>query len=179
MHELARTAEEMKAIQLSLTLRASRTRRYHTSDVVLTQTLAEHQWGVCMILRYLCCDAPSPALVSAALTHDLGEFCTGDLPAQFKWQLPEVAQAVEKADQTFKEKVLGIHTRLPEREQMILKCADMLELVWHCIQHLPNRDACEISERGTVYLSTEVMPNLPPHVRERANQFLQEMQYNV
>lgn len=57
--------------------------RYHTNAMLQGQTLADHQWGVTVLLNHLFPDC-SKQLLMACLTHDVGEYRAGDLPYGFK-----------------------------------------------------------------------------------------------
>jgi len=67
--------------------------RYHANPRLskTNQTIADHSWGVAMILLLLCPTIPKNLLV-AALVHDCGERFAGDLPSSFKRQFPGLAE---------------------------------------------------------------------------------------
>ena len=113
---------------------AGRVQRFHTTpDYSGTprQNLAEHQWGVALLCRELCRRANvacSARLLVAALTHDLAEYWTADVPAHVKWAHPSLREPLEAA-QTHVEVAYGIwNNDLPAMEQRILKFADSIEL---------------------------------------------------
>jgi len=86
--------------------RAGAVKRYHTVDTVRTQNVAEHSWHVAQIVRYIYPTA-SKELILAAIDHDVGEIHTGDIPAPFKWQYPEVATDLKTIEANF-VKSLGV-----------------------------------------------------------------------
>jgi len=102
--------------------------RWHINPVLarVTQTTADHSWGVAVIIIKLH-PKPSMNLVKAALFHDSGEKKAGDLPYDFKRRFPEISKAHAQA-----EEVLASEAGVPELdlsplEAQWLKFADRLE----------------------------------------------------
>lgn len=128
-------AEESKVNFMRL-YDTGRVRRFHTladySDK-LTQSNAEHAWGVALIVMqiYLLLDtAPRPAFLRTVLLHDAEEQYTGDVPATAKWRWPKLAQELAVAEAEVR-KDLWLRNTLSEEEKLILKWADALELYLH------------------------------------------------
>lgn len=145
-------------------LRAGFVRRYHTVEMIGQQTTAEHSWGVAMILVYILGEMPPPELLVAALCHDVPEVYTGDVPATAKWSWPEIASAMSEAeDQIFA--ALGIDYDICHEHRMLLKAADMLELLHFCGRQtmLGNRNFDAIFQRGVGYFTKN--PELLAHPR--------------
>lgn len=70
-------------------LRAESVTRWHTVPTVRDQSLAEHQWNVCMIsvslaLRMGLDDETISEIRDHALVHDIDEIRTGDMPSPHK-----------------------------------------------------------------------------------------------
>lgn len=63
--------------------RALNVRRYHQHTTLETDTVGKHSAGVAMFLLVLAPDCRKELLVHA-ITHDLGEFAVGDMPAPTK-----------------------------------------------------------------------------------------------
>ncbi len=132
---------------------AGRVTRYHTVQTLQRQTIADHQWGVAMILYQICINAPSQELIRAALQHDLAEVITGDAPATAKWTFPDVKKAMDDAEAHVNNE-LGLIFSLTPEETLLLKAADMLELCYFCLNEtaLGNSKAQDVLERGLKYV---------------------------
>lgn len=122
------------------------TRRYHTWPVLRQQTVAEHSFHVAMIYSMMALGAaPSdvqgltvPGLM-AALTHDLAEHKTGDMPAPTK-------RGLEAFFPGFREKYgelendllvnaeLDWEHALSSKERRWLKLADAMEGALYCVR---------------------------------------------
>ena len=110
------------------TLRAGgAVRRFHTERTIDPETVGQHTFGVIGIL-FLLLDEPELRLIKAALHHDLSEQLTGDIPAPTKWQSPGLRRA-EKEVQTDFDRDHGLEVALSMQEHLILKYADMLDLM--------------------------------------------------
>jgi 5'-deoxynucleotidase YfbR-like HD superfamily hydrolase len=141
---------------------ASRVRRYHTTDVQ-EQSLAQHSWGVAMIVaRITPPDNPRLAvLLKYALTHDLHEYVSGDSPATAKWKSKELEEYHRREEEEFNRhhKLVDLSDLQPE-EAAIVKWADMLELVLWCQKEMVkgNKFANPIYERGRRWLDSQPYP---------------------
>jgi len=124
---------------------AGRVQRFHTTpDYSGTphQNLAEHSWGVAMLCVELCVRStvtPSTLLLRAALTHDLAEYWTADLPAHVGWAHPALTEGLNAA-QTHEEVAHGIWfaDRLTDWDKRVLWWADKLELFLYSLQRARN-----------------------------------------
>lgn len=128
------------------------TKRYHVVPGI-EQTVAEHSWGVAMIILALH-PAPSCKLVRAALTHDCAEKYTGDLPATAKVDNRQLKIEMDRVEEHWLRE-LGVEAQLDEFDAKWLKTADTMELVLfcqHCVK-LGNQYAQEIMDRGLQYLN--------------------------
>jgi len=126
--------------------------RYHTLRTHRRQTLADHSWGVAMILFKIYPGA-SPGLVKAALTHDLSELITGDLPATAKWRYKHLAESVGVAEREFHDEH-DIRIELHDIEQAALKWADMAELCLFAQAEIDmgNQTLTAVYRRGVAHL---------------------------
>jgi 5'-deoxynucleotidase YfbR-like HD superfamily hydrolase len=126
-------------------------RRYHTRPIIGEQTVAAHSWGVAVILLEIC--EPSPALMRAALYHDVAEYETGDVPATAKWANASLKTALDAIEREVEGR-LGISADgLSAEELFLLKVADMFELLWFCVDQrwLGNRGIAEIFRNGCAW----------------------------
>lgn len=131
--------------------------RFHTVALGRGQTVAAHSWGVATLVLELWPDA-SRELLIAALYHDVPEAVLGDLPAPAKWEHAELAKAYAKAEAGIALD-LGVDFSLTDEDHKRLRIADMLELLWFCLEQrrLGNRNVEEIWDRGLKYLATEFL----------------------
>ena len=67
---------------------------------------------------------PSAALLRAALTHDAGEAIVGDLPADMKRQMPEVAERHALVEAVSRDTIAGAFPDLSESQEAWLRWAD-------------------------------------------------------
>jgi len=132
---------------------AGRVKRYHTIDTVKEQTVADHTWGVLMIVRYLT-GRPSWSLVEAALLHDVPEVVTGDVPAPAKWQSQQPCDALDEIESKVLDEMKAPMPALTSEEVLILKIADTTELLLKARREmdLGNKEFNNVSNRGLEHL---------------------------
>src|SRR4051812_9663771 len=100
---------ESRAYEFLQKYDAGRVQRFHTiPDYGGTsrQNLAEHSWGVAMFCCELCLRADRIAvgdLLRAALTHDLAEYWSCDMPAHLKWHEPALAAVLNTVQERVDE----------------------------------------------------------------------------
>ena len=82
-------------------------KRYHTLSTIGEQTVASHSWGVTLIMVWLKPDISKTAMLKA-LTHDVAEKQTGDMPAPTKWNNPELAKELSMVEKDIEE-ALGVY----------------------------------------------------------------------
>lgn len=108
--------------------------RYHNTGIDKKQTIAEHQWGVSLILNTIFLRSgnnTTAPLVLLALVHDCPEVITGDIPAPFKWDNPEVKEYLKKSeDKWLLDHRYPTEGAFPEEWLLALKWADSLEGLW-------------------------------------------------
>ena len=111
---------------------AGRVTRFHTTPTHQRQNLADHSWGVAMILLQIVpAEEMSTVLLQAALTHDLAESVTGDLPYPVKLGSAALSSILDKIEGEFEDRHL-IRVELNATEAHWLKWADMFELALFC-----------------------------------------------
>ena len=102
-------------------------RRYHTWPVHHQQTIAHHSWNVARILLEIWPDAPRSAIVYA-ITHDLGEVGTGDIPFPIKRENPDLKAIMDRLEHAVVE---GLGLEIPELDPQwttAMKICDLLEM---------------------------------------------------
>ena len=127
-------------------------KRYHTIQINGEQTVASHSWGVAMLIRELWPNC-SKELLCAALDHDIPEGITGDTPFTAKSRFPGIRSALTCAEEELNSE-LGLQVLLSDKYRARLKVADMLELLWFCLdQHqLGNKGIDECFWTGVDHL---------------------------
>lgn len=116
------------------------TRRWHCNPMIarVGQTLADHQGRVAQLVWALWPDA-SPALIWAALHHDVGEYEAGDLGWPFKQRAdPTVIQAHAAIEAQALARICGRPMPpLSVTDAQRLKLADRLEALVFVRLHCP------------------------------------------
>jgi 5'-deoxynucleotidase YfbR-like HD superfamily hydrolase len=131
-------------------------KRYHTYPIIGDNSVGHHQWNVAMLILQLH-PAPRTNLIAAALTHDLGERWTGDLPAPIKLQLSAACLAEIEAAEVRGQEQLGLAPDLTADELMWLKACDTFECYIFASE--------QIEGLGNVYVA-EIQANAARYIRE-------------
>lgn len=132
------------------------TRRFHCYHMNAPQRVDAHSWGVAMFVYILTRGEPSINLLMAALTHDLAEFRTGDIPSPIKRRL-EIGDKVARLEAAVLAPAnLSFETRLGGREPRILALADIADALATLYeeQGTGNRSLDGVLETYLDYLST-------------------------
>lgn len=114
--------------------------RFHNAVGISNQHVSSHSWGVAMLCQHFDPDC-SKELIMAALSHDCAEMFTGDIPANTKWELPELKKLLDK----YEDKILldlGLSFELTDEEKILLKICDILEGMQYCLGRM------QMGERG-------------------------------
>lgn len=110
--------------------------RYHTKRTLRTQTVAEHTFGMLMLVKQVTNGVHGHnslhVLYEAILHHDLPELFTGDIPAPIKRSHPELGPLMESVEEGLTPLYQGI--ALTAEECALLKWADRMELVLWCLE---------------------------------------------
>ena len=112
-------------------LEGGEVKRYHTLATIGEQTVGSHSWGVALILNWLKPDISKTAILKA-LTHDVAEKQTGDMPAPTKWNNKELALELSTVEKGIEQK-LGIDYELTAEEKEFFKQSDLFELLLYCV----------------------------------------------
>lgn len=136
-------------------------KRYHTRPLIGEQTVAAHSWGVACICMRLSGGQENRDvlyLYEAALLHDVAEYDTGDIPATAKWESPTLKAALEDLERAVESRI-GISTdKLEPWSLWALKFADMLELLWFCVEQrrLGNVALDHVWENGHSFMEKHI-----------------------
>jgi len=107
---------------------SGRVMRWHTNPrMSSTQDRLDGHHGRVAQIIIECHPDPSVVLLRAALTHDAGEAIVGDLPADMKRQMPEVAERHALVEAVSRDTISGAFPDLSESEQTYLRYADRLD----------------------------------------------------
>lgn len=130
-------------------------KRYHTIPTIGDETVGTHSFGVAMMVLAITDQKASANLIRAALFHDMAEQVTGDTPFTSKKAFPMVKYALEVVEEDW-EKENGFYIELEPRDKLVLKWADMLQLMWFCkIQRdLGNTNMDAIFNNGLQFLKS-------------------------
>lgn len=147
---------------VTMTRKAGSVERYHTERTLMRQSVAEHSYHVANIALELAGNTASLNLVRAALYHDIAEQYTGDIPAPVKVDWPDLHNALRIIERAFHEGA-EVECNLTPAEQLILKWADALELLYYCIEErlMGNTSLDPVFYRGNQYFDNLTTP-LPP-----------------
>jgi hypothetical protein len=112
--------------------RAGRITRYHTWPRIQQQSNGEHSWQLQRILLAIWPDVPREILVHA-ITHDIGEIATGDLPFPAKARDPELKKKIDEAERSAHLRMclpwtLPGPSKLSEEETATFKYAEFIEM---------------------------------------------------
>lgn len=120
-------------VEATLYRDAGAVKRYHVKRVQRTQTIAEHTFGILMLIKQVCPDCRKE-VYNAVLHHDLPELFTGDIPAPIKRVHPELRPLMERIE----EDLVPLHQDIPLSipEAILLKWADRMELVLWCLEEV-------------------------------------------
>lgn len=151
-----------------------RVHRYHTSDLIVAETVGHHTCGVLSIIHYLYYpELPSPELTATALYHDVEEQWTGDIPATFKWDAPSVASLVEAKEIAWRQLMKMPEYTLTQPQQDLLKFADMMDLCYKCVSEvaLGNQTVRRMLVAG-MDVCIELADHLPEAISAKAHKLL-------
>lgn len=134
-------------------------KRWHTHNVLKEQNLANHSWGVALILMEIA--NGDHELLQAALVHDLHESESGDIPYPAKRRYPLIGGAVDAQEYDFNNKNFDFLNKLTPDQQHKLKWADMFELLLYAQRevNLGNKYMAKTVEVAQMVLHTMGAPN--------------------
>lgn len=119
-------------MNISKILESANVDRFHAVPNLTGQTIAQHSWGVAMLIQYFAPECRKE-VVLAALTHDCAELITGDIPATTKWENPELKFTLSMVEDRI-ERQWGIKFDLNSEEEKLLKLCDALEGMNYCVE---------------------------------------------
>lgn len=136
----------------------ARVKRFHTASTLQQQTIAEHSFGVAWLCEWLTGGKASKDLILAALSHDLAEQLTGDIPSPAKRSLG-IQEVVGHREATIlQNNNIDYESRLTGTELRVLKLADALDGMVFCVHEhtLGNKAMRQIFNRFKTYVKEAV-----------------------
>ena len=146
-------------------IRGGAVKRFHTIPMIGEETVGEHSFGVAMMVLAITEQKASADLLRAALYHDMAEQITGDSPFTAKRAFPMLKSTLEIMEETW-ETDNGFHVDLNERDRLLLKSADMLQLLWRCKlqRDLGNTNVDKVFTNGVKFLNTHPLEGKAPDI---------------
>ena len=152
---------------LNMTRLAGKIQRIHVYPTNTTDYISRHSNNVAIICYWLSPNSCDSEILLAALFHDLSEFETGDIPANAKWEHPELKEILLKITNKFEDE-WELKIEISDNQKVILKLADSLEFLLTSIEELEhgNRHMLEplrrsfysIGEQAKRYEGTMMQP---------------------
>lgn len=124
--------------RVSFLREAANVRRSHTLRQLQPYTLAQHSFGLLLILSaiYEKIDASMPyAIVRAAMYHDLSEKFTGDMPATAKWHDEGLKNELSRVSTAY-EIENDLRGYLPSSHARLLSWCDLFEFACNQMEEL-------------------------------------------
>lgn len=109
-------------------LMSGQTIRYHAQPEIKSQTVAEHAWGVAVLILQFYPES-SKELLAAAIVHDCGEAGVGDIPSPTKAKAPGLRDAIHflEHERMLHFGVAHFEDELTQEARIALKICDILE----------------------------------------------------
>lgn len=147
--------------------------RYHAKRTLRTQTVADHTFGMLMLVKQVTNLTWPPhqmrRLYEAVMHHDLPELFTGDVPAPIKRAHPELGPLMDSIEEGLAP--LYQDFALSEEEACLLKWADRMELVLWCLEEyrMGNTYMGDTVRRGMGWIIAGRIPVCASKLTEEVN----------
>lgn len=120
---------------LNMTRLAGKIQRIHIYPTNTTDYISRHSNNVAILCYWLDPNECNRELLLAALFHDLSEFETGDIPANAKWEHPDLKEVLNRITNKW-EKEWELDIEISNNQRTLLKLADSMEFLLTCIEEL-------------------------------------------
>lgn len=163
------SAEVSMLDRIRFVYEGGKTKRFHTSDTLTVQTVADHSFGVAMMVLLI---APrcTRQLLLAALTHDLAEHQVGDMAAPVKRAYPDLKEKLQSMeDQLLYKHQLHFEGTLDEKELAVLKAADYLDGMMYCVRERRMGGQCTYIYNNFKSYVKQLDGKLPPDAFDAVN----------
>jgi 5'-deoxynucleotidase YfbR-like HD superfamily hydrolase len=165
-------------MNLPLTLNSGGVLRFHAVPGMTKQTVAEHSWGVAVILIQILPEACGSVL-RHALFHDIAEVETGDIPHPFKQKHLVINDYIKQEELNVFARY-GIRQEwLTDRETHAIKIADCLDGMTYCVNRFQagERAAAQPFETWMAFLEAYKPLETFPKAVEYLDHLKSEMLY--
>jgi len=156
--------------ELNDILNSGDTVRFHTVGGITKHNVADHSWGVAVLLQSLWPECSKNALLRA-LYHDCAETVTGDVPFTVKQDNPTIKQSLEALESKW-EHEYGLYEdmKVSKKEERQVKVCDCLQGMYYCLKRrLAGEYEAEVPfDRWRKYLNTEQLDTIMDSEKARA-----------
>lgn len=145
--------------------------RYHCATIDQKQANSSHQWEVAVILTQIY-PAASAELLLFALTHDVAEAVTGDMPSPIKKEVPELKRLMDELEEDYRSELgLQAEGHFSEEELLAVKYADILSGIYFTTHRINcgDRGAVPIRDNWMKYYGSL------PHLNTRPDTILEKI----
>lgn len=115
--------------------RGTAVKRFHAAYRLQEETVGHHSCNVALLLLRLWPGCRGELIV-AALTHDIAECYTGDVPAPFKWDNPDIAKGLKEGEEEWLQANKVPVPELTPYEKIMLKAADLADLAMSSMEEV-------------------------------------------
>ena len=138
-------------------------KRWGIISMTRTQSVAEHSYNVAMMALNIynnsrCLDASVERILMLALTHDLPEIHTGDIPMSLKTD--EIKQAVKEYENAAYPQLSAYKYHCMEIELLVVKIADIMEAITYCRRYSDDPYSNEVVQ-GLYGAITNLLNSIP------------------
>ena len=138
-------------------------KRWGIISMTRTQSVAEHSYNVAMMALNIynnsrCLDASVERILILALTHDLPEIHTGDIPMSLKTD--DIKQAVKEYENANYPKLSAFKRQSKEIELLVVKIADIMEAITYCRRYSDDSRSNEVVQ-GLHDAITNLLNSIP------------------
>ncbi len=126
------TDRMLMATRLDAIQQGGDVKRMHVMTTLQPQTVAAHSYGVAWWCWLITDGSPTLDLIMAALQHDVAEGVVGDIPSPTKKLLDSKTLVDMEHDVLVKAGLPDFGVRLNQAEEVVLKAADILDLMQFC-----------------------------------------------
>lgn len=138
-------------------------KRWGIISMTRTQSVAEHSYNVAMMALNIynnsrCLDVSVEWILVLALTHDLPEIHTGDIPMSLKTD--DIKQAVKEYENAAYPKLSAFKQQSKEIELLIVKAADIMEAITYCRRYSDDPRSNEVIQ-GLHDAMTALLDTIP------------------
>jgi 5'-deoxynucleotidase YfbR-like HD superfamily hydrolase len=120
--------------RINFLLAGANVRRYHTVNTIATETVGHHSHQVAALV-FLLDEHPSVDLVYSALTHDLAEHVTGDVPAPSKREFG-ISDQFNRLEEKLLQSSGWNGNTLDPQDARTLKLADIAQGALFCVEEM-------------------------------------------